>query len=160
MDVLYSAQRRPHEPHHSSLPSHNIPAGELIQTEVRVQNHGSLQQRSLHSFWNLPGAAPSTNSLASSPASSAMSPPSPALAPRSVSVNCEDCGVGLSSGDDDVMMDLDGYGPGLEDRVCGACGKSVCSSCSVSNLGECRRCLSCVGTSARGAATSWMRRQL
>jgi len=42
-------------------------------------------------------------------------------------------------------MDVDSYGATTEGHSCGACGKAVCFSCSVSNLGEQRRCLACAG---------------
>ncbi|KAK4236466.1 protein MEMO1 [Achaetomium macrosporum] len=131
LDVLYSAQ-----PH-------------------RQSRHGG-QQRSLHSFWNVPGPTTSTNSLASSPSSSATTPPSPALAPSSTPTNCEDCGTWLGGGDDDdVTMDIDGYGLGLEGHTCVACGKAVCFSCSISNLGDHRRCLLRMGTREASHAGSW-----
>lgn len=43
------------------------------------------------------------------------------------------------------MMD-DGYGFETYINVCSACSKAVCFSCSVSKLGEQRRCLRCAGT--------------
>lgn len=85
-------------------------------------------QQSLHRFWNI-NSAPATSVL--EPAfDQQMSAPSA----------CEDCGAGLGGVDGD-SMDLNG----LEDHSCGACGKSVCFSCSVSNLGEQKRCLQCAG---------------
>lgn len=70
--------------------------------------------------------------------------------------HCEDCGHLLRAaettgdGDDamdtDMDLDLDGYGgAGPETTGCGACGKHVCSHCSVSHLGERRQCLLCAG---------------
>jgi hypothetical protein len=159
LDVLFSAQRRPHEPHYAAPESpKTTSAGGSLQ--VPAQPYHTSQQRSLHSFWSLPGPATSASSLASSPSSSAVSPPSPALAPRSTSTNCEDCGLGLAGGcDDDVMMDVDGgYGSSPEDQTCGACGKAVCFSCSISNLGENRRCLVCAGPRGRVAGGEWLRR--
>ncbi len=158
LDVLYSAQRRPHEPQHVQ-PAQVSRAD--APTQADAQSHYSCQQqRSLHSFWNLPpGPASSASSLALSPAPSSASSPSPAVAPQSVATNCEDCGVGLGDGDGDVMMDVDGYGLGLEDHACGACGKAVCFSCSISNLGEHRRCLSCAAPrSGVAGSSSWFRR--
>jgi hypothetical protein len=159
LDVLYSAQRRPDEPHHGLTQSPTHTSTELL-VQAHAQSHHIPQQRSLHSFWNLPGPSSSTSSLASSPSSSAAtSPPSPALAPRSILTNCEDCGAGLGGGDDDVMMDADDHGPGLEeDQTCGACGKTVCFSCSISNLGEHRRCLACAGPKGAAGGSVWMRR--
>lgn len=79
------------------------------------------------------------------------------------STTCEDCGAELrgNSDNDDVMMDVvvgdvdGGYGgfgsSDGDDHTCGACGKAVCFSCSVSNLGEHRRCLVCAGRGELGA---------
>lgn len=44
-------------------------------------------------------------------------------------------------------MDMDDYGMSA-DHACTACRKAVCSRCSVSNLGEQRRCLQCAGRDA------------
>ncbi len=68
---------------------------------------------------------------------------------QNTSSSCEDCGAGLRDGgdDDDMMVDVDGLGGGMEDYSCGACGKTVCFSCSVSNMGANRRCLVCAGRS-------------
>lgn len=150
LGLLYSAQNRPsaslndqrqqlQHPLHVAKPS--------AHAEYRAQSRNGGQQRSLHSFWNLPAPAPtaSTSSLASSPASSASSSPYPAFAPRSAPTHCEDCGTELGGGEDDAMMDIDGGGLGAQAHACGACGKAVCFSCSISNLGEHRRCLACAG---------------
>ncbi|KAL2134310.1 hypothetical protein VTI74DRAFT_507 [Chaetomium olivicolor] len=154
MDVLYSAQRRHHD-----APSQSP---EIAQSRVPVQLHAQnlhrSHQRSLHSFWNLPGPSASASSLVSSPASSLDSSPSPALAPRSMHTNCEDCGAGLGGGEDDIMTDVEGYVSGMEDQTCGACGKAVCFSCSVSNLGEHHRCLACAGSRGGLNGSSWLRR--
>lgn len=68
---------------------------------------------------------------------------------------CEDCGVGLS--EEDAMMD-DGYGFETYINVCSSCSRAVCFSCSVSNLGEQRRCLNCAGRDRAGAekAKKWV----
>ncbi|KAK4153369.1 protein MEMO1 [Chaetomidium leptoderma] len=121
LDVLYSAQRWPNEPHYAPPQSPKIVHADA-PIQAHTQSHHGCQQRSLHSFWNLPGPAISTSSLTSSPASSAMSPPSPAIAPRSIPTDCEDCGAGLGGGDHDVMMDVDGYGSGVEDQACARMG--------------------------------------
>ncbi|KAK3305461.1 uncharacterized protein B0T15DRAFT_434322 [Chaetomium strumarium] len=161
LDVLYSAQRRDHEPHCVQPPRSPRITGTQAPTEAHTQIRRRGQQRSLHSFWNLPVPATSTDSLTSSPASSAMAPPSPTLTPPGTPTNCEDCGTGLGTGDNDVvMMDIDGYGLGVEDHTCVACGKTVCFSCSVSNLGEHRQCLVCVGPKGRVGGNSWMARHL
>jgi hypothetical protein len=157
LDVLFSAQRRPHERHDAAPESPKMASADG-SLQLPAQPYHTNQQRSLHSFWNLPGPSTSASSLASSPSSSAVSPPSPALAPRSTSTNCEDCGMGLAGADDgDVMMDVDSYGFNPEDQMCGACGKAVCFSCSISNLGENRRCLACVEPRGRAGGSGWFR---
>ncbi|GKT41619.1 uncharacterized protein ColSpa_01800 [Colletotrichum spaethianum] len=106
-------------------------------------------QKSLHSFWNIKSAAPSLSpSSAPSVAQAVLSP-----------ISCEDCGTGLGSSDGGMDgMDVDdayNYGAGFEaDHSCGACGKHVCSHCSVTNLGEQRRCLRCAGRTAWGGRNS------
>jgi hypothetical protein len=57
-----------------------------------------------------------------------------------------------------MMMDVDGYGSGPDDHICGACGKAVCFSCSISNLGEHRRCLACAGPRGGMGSNEWLRR--
>lgn len=47
------------------------------------------------------------------------------------------------------MMD-DGYGFEAYINTCSACSRAVCFSCSVSNLGEQRRCLLCAGKERAG----------
>jgi hypothetical protein len=157
LDVLYSAQRRPHHERQYTPPESPKLATAEASLHAQGETYHGSQQRSLHSFWNLPGPVASTSSLASSPASSSTSSPPTTLVPRGTHTNCEDCGAGLGGGDDDVMIDADGYGPGLGDQACGACGKAVCFSCSISNLGEHRRCLACAGPRG-GAGGSWLRR--
>lgn len=68
-------------------------------------------------------------------------------------------GAGLDDGDnddDDAMMDVDEGGDvGFQTTTttgCGACGKHVCSHCSITKLGERRRCLRCAGNSTGGGA--------
>ena len=52
------------------------------------------------------------------------------------------------------MMDVDGFGFGNEDSCCGACGKTVCFSCSITNLGENKRCLACAGGKSSGSSNN------
>ncbi|KAL6919051.1 hypothetical protein ACHAPO_004164 [Fusarium lateritium] len=117
LKMLYSAQNQTQQP---EVPS------EPMQTETQTTRPGSAQQ-SLHRFWN----------ISSTPTPSATTLNQPELAPS----NCDDCGVSFNSGDDG--MDLDNFNN--EDHSCVACNKHVCFSCSVSNLGEQRRCLHCAG---------------
>ncbi|KAI4597626.1 hypothetical protein KJ359_004330 [Pestalotiopsis sp. 9143b] len=112
-------------------------------------------QVSLHSFWNLP------NAQSLSAAASAAMPSPPVDASIYAPSDCEDCGRLLRGGDDvdvddDVMMDVDGagdrggFGAGRGDvqTGCAGCGKHVCSHCSITNMGDRRRCLGCADTGA------------
>ncbi|KAL2163643.1 hypothetical protein VTH06DRAFT_5701 [Thermothelomyces fergusii] len=129
LDVLYSAQRQPREHRFESLEPPRF-ASAAVSVQPQAQHRHGAQQRSLHSFWNLPGPTSSSTSLASSPDSSAMLPPSPAHLPQNVPANCEDCGTRFGGDSDDAMMDIDDCGLIQENHVCGACGKIVCFSCS------------------------------
>ncbi|RYP44190.1 hypothetical protein DL768_009338 [Monosporascus sp. mg162] len=142
LDMLYSAAQKQKQQQQQQWP-------EEVTTQVQVPpesprdsrsggGSGSGQQTSLHSFWKLPPT--------SAAASSASPPPvDPAIyAPTS----CEDCGqtLGGEDGGGD-SMDIDGLDGG-EQTSCRACGKHVCSHCSITNLGEQRRCLKCAGKKA------------
>ena len=65
--------------------------------------------------------------------------------------NCEDCNASLNPTDNadgmdvDMMEDVDMYGG---NHACTACGKQVCHSCSVSNMGADKRCSQCAGRTA------------
>ncbi|KAI0109229.1 hypothetical protein GGR51DRAFT_513102 [Nemania sp. FL0031] len=133
LNMLYAAQRQqsPAQPHGAHTPNqihHNIPVAAQPGPSSSVSSH----QTSLHSFWNLP-SRPSA-------------PPAAGLPPTTADMptECEDCGQKLGGGDDD-MVDVDDMS-GAEGTSCGACGKHVCSHCSITNLGERRRCLDCAGT--------------
>ncbi|KAF5027688.1 hypothetical protein F66182_172 [Fusarium sp. NRRL 66182] len=117
LNMLYSAQNQ----HQPILPS------EIAHTSSEAARPDSHQQ-SLHRFWNI-SSAPSTSS---SDFNQTEATPS----------NCDDCGAGLSDPGEEGM-EIDGFEN--ECHSCGACGKHVCFSCSVSNLGEQRRCLQCAG---------------
>ncbi|KAG8163744.1 hypothetical protein KVR01_007041 [Diaporthe batatas] len=137
LQILYRAQQRPQEPRHGPSPqpsaSPSIPPSPVAAAQ---------SQRSLHSFWDIP--------------SSRQPPPEPALSAslRGPSVEdmvdrpttCGDCGVEL--GGEDAAVD-DGYGFETYISSCSLCCRAVCFSCSVSNLGEQRRCLVCAGKEDR-----------
>ncbi|KAJ9150295.1 hypothetical protein NKR23_g3789 [Pleurostoma richardsiae] len=144
LNLLYSAAAAADpQPQHVLSP----PATTIAAAPAPARN-----QPSLHSFWNLPSAP---SSASSTPCASTMSTPNGGLPVHNRPTSCEDCGAGLGSGDD--SMDVDGYG--LEgttsDHACGACGKAVCFSCSVSNLGEQRRCLMCAGRKVWVGGIGW-----
>jgi hypothetical protein len=136
LHLLYSAQHRPQE-----LNSQLSQSADVTNTMPSPKpNRGSAQQRSLHSFWNLPTrCAPLTKSLASSPSSSTASLSTTILL-QSAPTQCEDCGASLCGIDD---MSIEGFSCAAEGQICVTCGKAVCFSCSISNLGEHRRCLAC-----------------
>ncbi len=65
-------------------------------------------------------------------------------------MSCEDCGAGLGQGGTGgTEPQHDDYG------CCGACRKAVCFSCSVTNLGEQRRCLACAGRKIGVGGLGW-----
>ncbi|CAJ0545292.1 Ff.00g087650.m01.CDS01 [Fusarium sp. VM40] len=126
LDMLYSAQNQHQD---AEVPfEHTQPPSETTQPESN--------QQSLHRFWNISSAPSTTNSNLNQTQ----------LAPS----NCDDCGAGLSGGDDGMEID----GLDNEDHSCGACDKHVCFSCSVSNLGEQRRCLQCAGRNGQSSQPS------
>lgn len=129
LNLLYTAQQ--HHPAHISQPN--------FESRQQLPNvNAANSQQSLHRFWNIHSAPSSTVS--------ALGLEQQVLAPP----NCEDCGIALGDGD---YMDIDGCS--AENHACGACGKQVCFSCSVSNLGEQKRCLHCAGRRARARGFGW-----
>jgi hypothetical protein len=128
LGLLYSAQQRPSQFNHQEAAP--IAAAPVEHPVVASSNH----QQSLHRFWSI-GSEPS--SASSSPG---IETPPVLLAPT----ECDDCGNALASGSNGDEMDVDSSNA-AEDTACGACGKHVCFSCSVSNLGEQKRCLQCAG---------------
>ncbi|KAK1783201.1 hypothetical protein QBC45DRAFT_316621 [Copromyces sp. CBS 386.78] len=181
LSLLYAAQQQQQHhgqqhqaaspalnPHQQQQPSTVDAVGPSV-TPQKQQQASRGQQRSLHSFWNLP-AAPATTTL------SHMSPATLSDTSGNILIDtptsCEDCGAGPSGnsggsggnshamrreegGDHDVDMvdvstthDSSGYEQGNDEydsslSQCEACWKMVCFSCSISNLGEHRRCLAC-----------------
>lgn len=143
LSLLFSAQRNPQP---TSLPT-SFRASQS-QPVASVQ---SSQQASLHAFWHGPMSSSTGGSSPSSTysASPANTPgPSPQMTSMFPATNCEDCDASLgqsSYGDamDVDMMDVDMSMTGC--HACTACGKQVCHSCSVSNLGAERKCLACAG---------------
>ncbi|KAI0126626.1 hypothetical protein BJ170DRAFT_413577 [Xylariales sp. AK1849] len=141
LDMLFSAaqearpQQQPPVFSHPSLPTQ--------------QHHAA--QTSLHTFWNLP-SSPNPSSL----------PPSTSAPPIDTPITCEDCGQGLRGGAADDAMDIDtSVDVDVDDSSssaaasCGACGKHVCSHCSITNLGEQRQCLICAGRKVWVGGLGW-----
>jgi len=153
LNILYAAQRQQAQPHSQSREphtdfrqhSHNVP---VAAQPASSSSSSSSHQTSLHSFWNLPSRPPAL------PASNL-----PNILTETPT-ECEDCGHQFKDGED-VTMDGDDM-LGLGGSSCGACGKHVCSNCSISNLGEQRRCLACAGTTVGNSTggdrgTPWSR---
>ncbi|POS72982.1 hypothetical protein DHEL01_v208619 [Diaporthe helianthi] len=133
LQILYRAQQRPQEPQHGLSPQ---PAAHPRSPALSAP---AQSQRSLHSFWNIPCShqpqpepEPARLSSLGSCFENMVDQPT----------NCGDCGVEL--GGEDAAVD-DGYGFETYISSCSLCSKAVCFSCSVSNLGEQRRCLVCAG---------------
>ncbi|CAJ2500191.1 Uu.00g030440.m01.CDS01 [Anthostomella pinea] len=130
LNMLYTAQRQQIQ-HDTHAEGTSAFATQPVSVQPAAATPPSQAQASLHSFWKLPGTSAS--------AQSALDIDRTVYAPSS----CEDCGLSLSGTDrnnaGDDSMDVD------TDVDCGACGKHVCSHCSITNLGERRRCLNCAG---------------
>lgn len=146
LKMLYQAQNlQPQQPQH-----HFSPAIQAISMPPPQQPTAPVQnQPSLHSFWKLPAAPKPASSPFAVPY--AASPSIDAVIDRPTS--CEDCGVGL--GGEDATMD-DGYGFETFINTCSSCSKAVCFSCSISNLGEQRRCLACAGGETSDVGKKWV----
>lgn len=128
LTILYNAQKQDPTPILSQQPQ--VPPSSS-------RTHSA--QPSLHSFWALPprpsGAAFADDSH----------PPAP-MAPITDSLHCDDCDTLLMSPSDEVegdMMDIDVYTSTAQYSCSAGCGRQVCHQCSVSNLGQDRRCLIC-----------------
>jgi hypothetical protein len=82
----------------------------------------------------------------------------PAISSFFPATNCDYCDASLNPQDDtmdvDMMMDIDMEGG---NPACTSCGKQVCRSCAVSNLGAERKCLNCAGRKQhRFGGIGWM----
>ncbi|KAK2589420.1 hypothetical protein QQS21_012902 [Conoideocrella luteorostrata] len=99
------------------------------------------KQQSLHRFWRINSDPTPIES------------PQAILKPIMTSSDCEDCGASLRASGGDSDMAMDNFA--AENIVCGACGKHVCFSCSVSNLGEEKRCLQCAGRRVWVGGVGW-----
>ncbi|RYO90344.1 hypothetical protein DL764_008455 [Monosporascus ibericus] len=149
LNILYSAAQKQKQQQQQQWP-------EEATTQVQAQpetprdsgsGSGSGQQTSLHSFWELPPISAAVSSASPPPVDCVIYAPT----------SCEDCGqtLGGEDGDGD-SMDIDGLDGG-EQTSCRACGKHVCSHCSITNLGEQRRCLNCADKKVGGgvAGLGW-----
>ncbi|KAI0881238.1 uncharacterized protein GGS22DRAFT_172738 [Annulohypoxylon maeteangense] len=138
LNKLYTAQKQ-----HLASQQHHFAATNLSALSLQPRPQAQAQA-SLHSFWNLPTTTPSTPNIHTT----TLIDRPPCDGPS----NCEDCGQGLHEGD---AMDVDGFGAETGDTGCGSCGKHVCSHCSITNLGEPRRCLICAGKKVWVGGLGW-----
>ncbi|KAI1262843.1 hypothetical protein F5Y18DRAFT_396436 [Xylariaceae sp. FL1019] len=141
LNKLFAAQRHPTDTCMSNTHQYNEPT--QAQPQPRSHAQSTSHQTSLHSFWNIHSqpCAPAVADIAT-----------PILdGPR----ECDDCGQALAADDD--AMDIDDVT--AETTSCGACGKHVCGHCSISSLGEQRKCLGCADRRPRCVAGgfSWGR---
>ncbi|KAH6657885.1 hypothetical protein BKA67DRAFT_689120 [Truncatella angustata] len=136
INMLFSAAQRPQAEQDEPTPRPRAVHTQPPAPTPPARHHA--QQASLHSFWKLP------NSQSLSAATASVASPhvdASVYAPA----DCEDCGQRLrgdDGADGDVDMDIDG-GSEAEAASCAGCGKHVCSHCSITNMGERRRCLGC-----------------
>ncbi|KAH8682498.1 hypothetical protein BX600DRAFT_45777 [Xylariales sp. PMI_506] len=159
LNLLFSAAQKP-----TSAPLlQQQPTPVLAQRPAQQQQQQQQQkpQSSLHSFWKLPAS-----SAPPQPRSTAISFLSPAADSSLYGgpTDCQDCGRALrgacGGGDDgDYSMDVD-VDDGMQDDYggdagCAGCGKHVCSHCSITNLGERRRCLGCAGRPVWARGLGW-----
>lgn len=159
LSLLFSAQQKPQQ---ASLPTSFRPIQSQEPVSSLPESSQSSSQASLHSFWHGPmasstrGSSPSSNYSMSNASTPSISPRLNEMFPTT---NCEDCDASLGQSDGDAMdvdmMDID---VGAGSHACTACGKNVCHSCSVSNLGAERKCLNCAGRKkASQGAFGWIR---
>ncbi|CEJ85385.1 hypothetical protein VHEMI03755 [[Torrubiella] hemipterigena] len=135
LNILFQAQQQ-----QSQYPESVYDAAQSPTPVVEYQpQQQQQQQQSLHSFWNINSKPTATNTFEVQQTMSGTS--------------CEDCGANLASGSTGDGMDVDSFGQ--TSTACSACGKFVCFSCSVSNLGEQNRCLRCAKPGAWPETNGW-----
>jgi hypothetical protein len=151
LSLLFSAQQQhPQSQFQSPSPfpsqSHSHPIASIPSIP---SSNETTQQSSLHSFWAIPSARHGSPSSNSSTSSSSNTPDTaPMINSFFQATNCEDCDASLNPQDNDdamdvdMIMDIDMDGG---NHACTSCGKQVCHSCAVSNLGAERKCLNCAG---------------
>ncbi|KAK4187811.1 protein MEMO1 [Podospora australis] len=143
--LLFSAQQHPpsHQQTHPDLQTqlqpHPQPQPQVAEVPPLFQAqrpHAQQHQRSLYSFWNIPGRPLASSAASATPSPSPSPPPQTSLIHQSPSLTCDDCGTGLAGsssgngGNDDAMMDVDELDCGLERYVCGFSGYNRTSPAS------------------------------
>lgn len=116
---------------------------QMLQPQAHTQN--SQHQQSLHTFWPLP-----------TPPSSAPQSPPP-LSHILPLLTCEDCDSSiLSPSDVDICMtgmdEMEEYG----EFACRSCGRRVCGTCAVVEIGAGRECLGCKTKGGGVAREKWI----
>lgn len=150
LSILYSAQQ-PSNINTNCMPPPS-PSAISPRTIIPHPPNNAPHQASLHTFWQLPSNRQISPSSDSSYTSSTSVSPKTITHPHLIPTNCEDCDASLANmdgGDEmdvDTIMDIDMYGAGETNHACTNCGKQVCHSCAVSNLGVERKCLTCAGS--------------
>lgn len=156
LSLLYSAQQPSHMHINTNYAQPPSPSSISPRTIIPNPPSNSTHQASLHSFWQIPSNRQVSPSSDSSYTSSTSVSPKTITHPHLLPTNCEDCDASLANragGDEmdvDTMMDIDMYGAGEANHACTSCGKQVCHSCAVSNLGAERKCLGCAGRDGNG----------
>ncbi|KAH8779425.1 hypothetical protein F5882DRAFT_297233 [Hyaloscypha sp. PMI_1271] len=154
LSLLYSAQQTPQSQFQTPAPFQPQPVESL------PASNQSTQQSTLHSFWAIPSSL--CQSSPSSNASSSANTPSTTSAINAFfqATHCENCNSSLNPSVDaggdamdvDMMVNIDMDGGS---HRCTSCGKQVCQSCSVSNLGADKKCLHCAGPKAWIGGIGW-----
>ncbi|KAI8959830.1 hypothetical protein F5Y11DRAFT_331916 [Daldinia sp. FL1419] len=142
LNMLYTAQKQ-----HMSYQQASPFTGLLTQPQPQpqpMQLTSQGAQASLHNFWKLPNAAATSSTL--------VSPPIDHLV-YDGPTSCEDCGEALHEGASEDSMDVDDFS--AVETGCSDCGKHVCSHCSITNLGEQRKCLICAGRKVWVGGLGW-----
>ena len=88
------------------------------------------RQSSLHNFWPIASSTPAVSE--------------PIMAEAPVNVACEDCEASLPAQDSDICMGgVDAGATEGADYACRSCGRNVCGTCAIVEIGEGRECLQC-----------------
>lgn len=127
LNILFQAQQQQQQAQYPDSMYDAAQSPTPMPTEPVMEQQQQQQQQSLHSFWNINSKPTASNTFE--------------MQQTMTGTSCEDCGANLSAGSSGDGMDLDSFGQ--VSTACSACGKFVCFSCSVSNLGEQNRCLRC-----------------
>ncbi|KAN0092261.1 hypothetical protein V8E51_018108 [Hyaloscypha variabilis] len=159
LSLLFSAQQAPQPQFQAPSPFQPVQPVQSLPSNNHPIQH-STQQSTLHSFWAIPSSLRHTSPSSSSSSSTNTPSTTPAMDNFFRATNCEDCNASLRSSVDagadsmdvDMMMGID---MDAREHACTACGKQVCHSCSVSNMGADRKCLSCAGRKAWAGGIGW-----